>query len=188
MTLHPDILARAQAEIDSVIGLDRLPTLADRRNLPYIEAVLKESLRWRNVIPVGVLMSSCNCMASTLTLHWLPMIGLVHTSETDDVHAGYRIPKGAYVLPNIWYVASYELGFHDIDRILRRKFAHDPESYQNPDEFFPDRFIGANGRAPEKDPREFVFGFGRRYVSFTDRPITQILRTCLQNLCRPSLR
>ena len=40
-----EIQRKAQAEIDQVIGAGRLPGFQDRRNLPYIDAVVKELLR-----------------------------------------------------------------------------------------------------------------------------------------------
>lgn len=54
MTLFPDIQKRAQAEIDSVVGPDRLPSFADRESLPYVEAVVKEVFRWNPVAPLGM--------------------------------------------------------------------------------------------------------------------------------------
>jgi cytochrome P450 len=53
MVLYPDVQKRAQAEIDSVIGRDQLPTFTDRASLPYIDAVLRETLRWYPVVPLG---------------------------------------------------------------------------------------------------------------------------------------
>ena len=53
MTLYPEIQRRAQAEIDAVVGPDRLPCLDDRPNLSYVEAVVKETLRWNPVAPLG---------------------------------------------------------------------------------------------------------------------------------------
>lgn len=53
MCLYPDVLRRAQAEIDAVVGRDRMPTFADRPHLPYIRALVKEVQRWRPVAPVG---------------------------------------------------------------------------------------------------------------------------------------
>lgn len=55
MVLYPDVQARAQAEIDSVIGegLQRLPQWEDRSSLPYVEAVVKETLRWHPAAPLG---------------------------------------------------------------------------------------------------------------------------------------
>ena len=49
MTLFPEVQKKAQAEIDAIIGPDRLPTLSDRQSLPYMEAVLKEIHRWHPV-------------------------------------------------------------------------------------------------------------------------------------------
>ncbi|THH17578.1 hypothetical protein EW146_g3259 [Bondarzewia mesenterica] len=80
MTLYPEIQKKAQVEIDSVIGSERLPTLADRPYLPYVDAVISEVLRWAPVGPLGV----------------------AHRLQEDDVHNGYLIPKGSIVIPNAW--------------------------------------------------------------------------------------
>lgn len=53
MALHPEIQRRAQQEIDRVVGTDRLPAFSDRENLPYIDALIKETLRWHPVLPLG---------------------------------------------------------------------------------------------------------------------------------------
>lgn len=53
MTLHPEWQCKAQKEIDEVIGNDRLPTLADRENLPYVDALMKEVLRFKPVANLG---------------------------------------------------------------------------------------------------------------------------------------
>ena len=53
MVLYPDVMKRAQAEIDSVVGRDRMPTYADEPHLPYVRAMVKEVLRWRPVGPLG---------------------------------------------------------------------------------------------------------------------------------------
>jgi cytochrome P450 len=45
MMVFPEVQRRAQEEIDRVIGKDRLPMLADREKLPYVEGVMKETLR-----------------------------------------------------------------------------------------------------------------------------------------------
>ncbi|EGO23228.1 hypothetical protein SERLADRAFT_439971 [Serpula lacrymans var. lacrymans S7.9] len=72
MILFPDVQKRAQTEIDSVVGSDRLPNFDDRSSLPYVEAVLRESHRWHPVAPLGV----------------------AHAAVDDDIYEGYRIPKG----------------------------------------------------------------------------------------------
>jgi len=63
MMLYPDVQKKAQAEIDAVIGPDRLPSLSDLDSLPYTEALVKEVHRWNAVIPTG--MSICFIPFST---------------------------------------------------------------------------------------------------------------------------
>jgi hypothetical protein len=53
MTLFPDVQKKAQAELDAIIGPDRLPSFADQDSLPYVGALVKETLRWHAVIPTG---------------------------------------------------------------------------------------------------------------------------------------
>lgn len=54
MLHYPDVQKLAQAEIDKIVGKDRLPTLADRASLPYTEALYKEVLRWQPLGPIGI--------------------------------------------------------------------------------------------------------------------------------------
>jgi len=54
MIKHPEVQKKAQAEIDRVIGYGQLPTFADRIALPYIDCVIKETLRWGSLLPIGV--------------------------------------------------------------------------------------------------------------------------------------
>lgn len=81
MLLFPDVQKKAQKEIDSVIGMDRLPQMSDRESLPYINALVKEGLRWLPVVPMG----------------------LAHVADEDIEFRGYHIPKGSYLLPSIWW-------------------------------------------------------------------------------------
>jgi cytochrome P450 len=53
MVLYPEVQKKAQAEIDAVIGPNRLPDFQDRPSLPYINAIVKESMRWHLVLPLG---------------------------------------------------------------------------------------------------------------------------------------
>jgi Cytochrome P450 len=57
LTLFPQVQRRAQAELDVVVGRDRLPTFDDRPRLPYIEALCKELMRWQMVTPMGTVRS-----------------------------------------------------------------------------------------------------------------------------------
>ncbi|KAG1864813.1 cytochrome P450 [Suillus subluteus] len=121
MTLFPDVQKKAQAEIDAVVGPDRLPSFADRDYLPYTEALVKEVLRWNVIVPTGA-----------------------HCVTKDDIHDGYYIPKGSLVMPNISFMLN------------------DPQTYANPSQFNPERFLTKDGKEPETDPRTICFGFGRR--------------------------
>jgi len=53
ITMFPEAARKAQAELDSVTGHDRLPTFSDRPSLPYINALVSEVLRWHTVVPTG---------------------------------------------------------------------------------------------------------------------------------------
>jgi len=60
ITAYPEVQKKCQAELDRAIGRSRIPTLADRDNLPYIRATLREALRWRTVAPLGESLARMN--------------------------------------------------------------------------------------------------------------------------------
>lgn len=95
MMLHPEVQRKAQEEIDRVVGTERLPGVADREKLPYIDAIVNEVLRWNPVAPMG----------------------LPHMTTEDDVCEGCLIPKGALLLPNIWYVVRLVSAFYFLTSI-----------------------------------------------------------------------
>ena len=82
MLAYPETQARAQAELDAVVGHARLPTFADLPLLPYTHAMVKEALRWNAVTPLA----------------------LPHRTTEDDWYEGMFIPKGTICLPNLWYM------------------------------------------------------------------------------------
>jgi cytochrome P450 len=53
MIAHPEVQRKAHIILDDVIGSDRLPDVSDRTLLPYIEAIMMETFRWRPVTPLG---------------------------------------------------------------------------------------------------------------------------------------
>uniref|UniRef100_A0A8C6QN79 Cytochrome P450 2J6 n=1 Tax=Nannospalax galili TaxID=1026970 RepID=A0A8C6QN79_NANGA len=53
MALYPEVQEKVQTEIDSVIGQERQPSLADRESMPYTNAVVHEVLRMGNIIPLN---------------------------------------------------------------------------------------------------------------------------------------
>ncbi|CAD6584621.1 MAG: hypothetical protein CYPHOPRED_002764, partial [Cyphobasidiales sp. Tagirdzhanova-0007] len=75
MVKHPHVVKRAQAELDRVVGRERLPAFSDQSDLVYIRAVIAESHRWRPVIAGG----------------------LPHRLDKDDVYEGYFLPKGTSI-------------------------------------------------------------------------------------------
>jgi cytochrome P450 len=79
MTLHPEAQKRAQAELDAVLG-DRLPTFADRDDLPFVTAIMKEVFRWIPALPLAV----------------------PHRTVNSDQYKGYFIPAGVSVFGNAW--------------------------------------------------------------------------------------
>ncbi|KAJ7481760.1 cytochrome P450 oxidoreductase [Mycena latifolia] len=112
MLLYPDARDKAQAELDAVVGTHRLPTFSDRENLPYIEALMKELLRWH---PVGRL-----CIP--------------HRALEDDIYNGYLIPKGSIILPHMWHMSRDTTYYTDPEdfrpeRYLKAEPELDPNTY-----------------------------------------------------------
>ncbi|KIJ97235.1 hypothetical protein K443DRAFT_257636 [Laccaria amethystina LaAM-08-1] len=123
MAMHPEAQRKAQAEIDAIVGAHRLPDLNDRPHLPYINAIVKELMRWQLVIPLG----------------------LAHMATDDDEYDGYFIPKGTIVIGASWSIL------------------HDPEIFEEPEEFRPERYLKDGQLDPSiRDPGVAAFGYGRR--------------------------
>ena len=107
MLMYPEVFKKLQDEVDSAVGRDRLPTLADRDDLPYANAVTLETFRWQTIAP---LRSSLHSLFSSkpflkISLYVLcTNLDLPHVVTEDDEYRGYRIPKGAIVFPNDWSV------------------------------------------------------------------------------------
>ncbi|EKM77719.1 hypothetical protein AGABI1DRAFT_114997 [Agaricus bisporus var. burnettii JB137-S8] len=79
MLLNPEVQKKGQAELDKVLN-GRLPEANDSPSLPYINAMVKETLRWELVIPLAV----------------------PHVATDADEYNGYYIPKGTIVMGNSW--------------------------------------------------------------------------------------
>lgn len=59
MSLYPDVQVAAQEELNRVVGHDRLPDISDRAELPYVDALCKEVLRWHVAAPLGKVFFLC---------------------------------------------------------------------------------------------------------------------------------
>ena len=77
MALFPDVQKKAQTELDKIVGPHRLPDFNDIPKMPYIRAVVMETLRWMPVAPFGA----------------------PHSVTADDIYKGYHIPKGTSLIP-----------------------------------------------------------------------------------------
>ncbi|KAI9443587.1 cytochrome P450 [Lactarius indigo] len=84
MLAYPEVQRRAHAELDEVVGTARPPTFADLPSLPYIRAMVNETLRWSLTVPFGV----------------------PHISSADDWYEGMFIPKGTVCLQNMRLINS----------------------------------------------------------------------------------
>ncbi|XP_015210913.2 cytochrome P450 2J2-like isoform X2 [Lepisosteus oculatus] len=79
MIKYPDIQKKVQAEIDRVIGKERQPSMADRVYLPYTDAVIHETQRHGNTVPLN---------APRMT-------------NKDTTLGGHFLPKGTTIIANL---------------------------------------------------------------------------------------
>ncbi|KAJ6475576.1 cytochrome P450 [Mycena sanguinolenta] len=105
--LYPEWIPRAQMEIDAIVGEDRLPSFNDRPRLPYVEAIVRETLRWRPAV----------------------RFGLPHQSTADDVveYKGneYFIPKGSIIFAVTWAIEHEQERFENHDVFQPERFLDD---------------------------------------------------------------
>ncbi|XP_054861747.1 cytochrome P450 2J2-like [Amphiprion ocellaris] len=95
MMNYPEIQEKVQAEMDRVIGQSRQPTLADRHNLPYTDAVIHESQRLGNVVPMGF--PKMASKDSTLGGYFIPKVTAISTSL-----ASVLFDKNEWAIPDVF--------------------------------------------------------------------------------------
>ncbi|KAF5681229.1 hypothetical protein FHETE_18 [Fusarium heterosporum] len=103
MVLFPEVQLKAQREIDSEIGNKRFPSFEDRDRLPYVDAVVKETLRWWPIAPMG----------------------FPHTADEDIQYDNIYIPRGSYILPAVWWFLHDPVVYSEPDKF-------DPERFLSP--------------------------------------------------------
>ncbi|KAG8899688.1 hypothetical protein FRC01_010414 [Tulasnella sp. 417] len=86
LIMNPKVQEKAKEELDRVVGPDRLPQPSDIKNLPYIQAVIKEVHRIRPVVTTGV----------------------PHVAMADIKYGGNTVPKDSIIFANIWGVYNDE--------------------------------------------------------------------------------
>ncbi|KAG6887267.1 hypothetical protein C0995_016604 [Termitomyces sp. Mi166 len=102
MVINPDKLKLAQDELKLIVGA-RSPTVKDRDRLPFVHAIIKETLRWHISLPMS----------------------LVRSSIQDDTYRGHFIPKGTIIVPNVWIIAQDMNGKYDPDAFVPERFLGD---------------------------------------------------------------
>ncbi|KAH7884320.1 cytochrome P450 [Phlebopus sp. FC_14] len=121
MVMNPRVWKRAQVEIDAVVGTGRLPEYDDRPSLPYIDAIMRETLRWQPSVPLGV----------------------PHATTSSDIYKGYYIPKGTTVMVNAWAMARDEARYPNAAEFIPERFLNADGSLTSDD---PGQFIFGFGR------------------------------------------
>ncbi|KAK0452985.1 cytochrome P450 [Desarmillaria tabescens] len=122
MLANPEAQRRAQEEIDVVLGPGELPRFVDENSLPFVSAVVKEVLRWKNVTPMGI----------------------PHALTAEDVYQGYNIPSGSTVIANIWAMLHDETTYPEPHSFRPERFMK--EGKLNPDIRDPDTVLFGFGR------------------------------------------
>ncbi|XP_076873289.1 cytochrome P450 2J2-like isoform X2 [Brachyhypopomus gauderio] len=115
MMKYPHIQEKVQAEIDRVIGQSRQPTLDDRANMPYTEAVIHETQRMGNIVPLGFPKKACK----------------------DTTLGGYFIPKGTTVTTNLSSVLNDKSEWETPDTFNPGHFMDDQGKFRKRDAFLP---------------------------------------------------
>ncbi|KAJ7574288.1 cytochrome P450 [Mycena floridula] len=135
MVQNPTILKKAQAAIDQVLGGTRLPDFEDRHTIPYVDALIKEVLRWRVVGPLGV----------------------PHRAIRDDECHGFHIPAGSIIVGNIWALLhDTSMYGDDVDTFRPERFLKD--GVLDPEVAHPSFVFGFGTRrsCPGRDMAEAV--------------------------------
>ncbi|KAI0795531.1 cytochrome P450 [Abortiporus biennis] len=101
MLHYPHIIDKAQEELDSVVGQSRMPEIEDKTKLPYINAIVNETLRWRPVAILG---------------------GTPHAVTADDEYKGMFIPKGSTVFANFASIMHDPTTFPSPDQFIPERF------------------------------------------------------------------
>ncbi|CAD5223235.1 unnamed protein product [Bursaphelenchus okinawaensis] len=120
MLHNPKVQEKMVEELDRVVGSDRIITMSDRNELPYMNAVINETQRRTNLGGENV----------------------ARKVGQDCEFGGYSFKKGQHVVPQI------------------SVFLEDPEVFENPKDFNPERFL-ENGKLKSYD-ENVPFGMGKR--------------------------
>lgn len=145
---NQDTLKAAHAELDTVIGADRLPNFDDESSLPYMHAFCKEVLRWRPVAVLG---------------------GTPHANTVPDKYRGYSIPVGTNVLGNSWAINLNEEYYPSPDSFNPLRFLDtEPSSLTYLSKSYVSQRAIPKGKPHPGKLGHSSFGWGRRICPGAD--------------------
>ncbi|CAL5000699.1 unnamed protein product [Urochloa decumbens] len=96
----PPLLAKVREELDAVVGRDALVEEAHLPHLPYLHAVIKETLRLHPALPLMV----------------------PHCPDADATAGGYRVPAGTRVFVNVWAIMRDPKAWKDAEEFAPERF------------------------------------------------------------------
>jgi cytochrome P450 len=167
MALHPEAQKKAQEEIDRVVGRHRLPNFEDRDSLPYVNAVVKEVLRWHPVRCV-LFFTQCICSLSHVT-YLVPLVCPIVSWKM----TGTKVTSFPRYLTFRFISCNIILNFHKGTIVVSNIYGinRDPEFFPDPDAFRPERYFNDEEDLTKKSEFDdthgqghYSYGFGRRQV------------------------
>uniref|UniRef100_A0A4W4EQ96 Cytochrome P450, family 2, subfamily X, polypeptide 9 n=1 Tax=Electrophorus electricus TaxID=8005 RepID=A0A4W4EQ96_ELEEL len=112
---HPDIQEKCQQEIDEVLKGKAQASFEDRHNMPYTQAVIHESQRIADTVPLSVF----------------------HCTTRDTQLMGYSIPKGTLIIPNLSSILSEEGQWKFPHEFNPANFLNEQGQFEKPEAFLP---------------------------------------------------
>ncbi|KAJ8029292.1 Cytochrome P450 2J6 [Holothuria leucospilota] len=112
---NPDVEKKVRAQLNEVVGRNRMPRYSDRPKLPLVEAIISESLR----------------------LGTMSALSLPHVAATDSELRGYDIPKGTLIIPNFHAMFTDESKWDEPEKFYPERFLDENGNYVKRDDFIP---------------------------------------------------
>ncbi|KAJ0421241.1 cytochrome P450 [Aspergillus carlsbadensis] len=114
-TMHPTEVGILRAQLDLLVGPDRVPTFADTENLPYLHAFINESLRLKVILPLGI-----------------PHAISSSPNDGPQIYKGYHIPNDAFITPFQWAINRDPSVFADPHSFIPQRWLDDANNSNNP--------------------------------------------------------